>query len=182
MFRKRSGGFSLISAIFLLVVVTLLGAYVATLSTNQHIAEALDVEGARAYQAARAGVDWGAWQILQAPAGGFRTSCDGATYATPFSQPLAGLPGTLSGFAVQVQCGSAATDRGRREHPDLSPYGDRIERQPRKPVLRGTTIAGYLGKRQLKLGSHATSVCRFSLLRDQRTCRGCMPSSDDWNE
>ena len=109
MFRKRSGGFSLISAIFLLVVVTLLGAYVATLSTSQHIAEALDVEGARAYQAARAGVDWGAWQILQAPAGGFRTSCDGATYATPFSQALAGLPGTLGGFAVQVQCGSAAT-------------------------------------------------------------------------
>ena len=109
MFRKRTGGFSLISAIFLLVVVTLLGAYVATLSTNQHIAEALDVEGARAYQAARAGVDWGAWQILQAPAGGFRTSCDGATYAAPFSQPLAGLAGTLSGFAVQVQCGSAAT-------------------------------------------------------------------------
>ena len=109
MFRKRSGGFSLISAIFLLVVVTLLGAYVATLSSNQHIAEALDVEGARAYQAARAGVDWGAWQILQAPGGGFRTSCDGATYAAPFSQPLAGLAGTLSGFAVQVQCGSAAT-------------------------------------------------------------------------
>ena len=109
MFRKRSGGFSLISAIFLLVVVTLLGAYVATLSSSQHIAEALDVEGARAYQAARAGVDWGAWQILQAPAGGFRTSCDGATYAAPFSQPLAGLAGTLSGFAVQVQCGSAAT-------------------------------------------------------------------------
>ena len=109
MFRKRSGGFSLISAIFLLVVVTLLGAYVATLSSSQHIAEALDVEGARAYQAARAGVDWGAWQLLQAPAGGFRTSCDGATYAAPFSQPLAGLAGTLSGFAVQVQCGSAAT-------------------------------------------------------------------------
>jgi len=109
MFRKRSGGFSLISAIFLLVVVTLLGAYVATLSSSQHIAEALDVEGARAYQAARAGVDWSAWQILQAPAGGFRTSCDGATYAAPFSQALAGLPGTLSGFAVQVQCGSAAT-------------------------------------------------------------------------
>ena len=109
MFRKHSAGFSLISAIFLLVVVTLLGAYVATLSSSQHIAEALDVEGARAYQAARAGVDWGAWQILQAPAGGFRTSCDGATYAAPFSQPLAGLAGTLSGFAVQVQCGSAAT-------------------------------------------------------------------------
>jgi len=109
MFRKRTGGFSLISAIFLLVVVTLLSAYVVTLSTSQQTTEALDVEGARAYQAARAGIEWGAWQILQAPAGGFRTTCDGATYALPTSQALAGLAGTLSGFAVQVQCGSAAT-------------------------------------------------------------------------
>ena len=107
--RKGTRGFSLISAIFLLVVITLLGAYVVTLSTSQQTTEALDVEGARAYQAARAGVEWGAWQILQAPAGGFRTSCDGATYAAPFSAPLAGLAGTLSGFAVQVQCGSTAT-------------------------------------------------------------------------
>jgi MSHA biogenesis protein MshP len=109
MSRKRTGGFSLISAIFLLVVVTLLGAYVVTLSTSQHTAEALDVEGARAYQAARAGVDWGTWELLQAPVNAFRTACDGATYATPTSQPLAGLAGTLSGFAVDVQCGSATT-------------------------------------------------------------------------
>ena len=111
MSRKRTGGFSLISAIFLLVVVALLGAYVATLATSQHIGEALDVEGARAYQAARAGVDWGAFELLQAPASAFRTACEGvgATYATPISQPLAGLAGTLSGFAVDVQCGSAIT-------------------------------------------------------------------------
>jgi len=109
MFRKRTGGFSLISAIFLLVVVTLLGAYVVTLSTSQHTAEALDVEGARAYQAARAGVEWGAFELLQAPAGAFAAACDAASYAAPTSQPLAGLAGTLSGFAVDVQCGSATT-------------------------------------------------------------------------
>jgi MSHA biogenesis protein MshP len=105
MSRKGIRGFALISAIFLLVVITLLGAYVVTLSTTQQTTEALDVEGARAYQAARAGVEWGAWQILQAPAGGFRTSCDAAATG----QALAGLPGTMSGFAVQVQCGSTAT-------------------------------------------------------------------------
>ena len=105
MCRKGTRGFSLISAIFLLVVITLLGAYVVTLSTSQQTTEALDVEGARAYQAARAGIEWGAWQILQASAGGFRTSCD----AAPNSQALAGLAGTLSGFAVQVQCSSTAT-------------------------------------------------------------------------
>ena len=109
MSRKRALGFSLMSAIFLLVVMTLLGAYVVTLATSQQTAQALDVEGVRAYQAARAGVEWGAWQMLQAPAGGFRTSCDGATYATPISAPLSGLAGTLGGFSVQVQCGSATT-------------------------------------------------------------------------
>ena len=113
MSRNRAGGFSLVSAIFLLVVVTLLGAYVATLASSQHISEALDIEGARAYQAARTGVEWGAWQVLQAPAGGFRTTCDGATYAAPTNQALAGLAGNLSGFAVDVQCGSAgATEEG----------------------------------------------------------------------
>ncbi|HEV8645305.1 MAG TPA: agglutinin biogenesis protein MshP [Burkholderiales bacterium] len=106
---KHIQGFSLISAIFLLVVVTLLGAYVVTLSTSQQTTEALDIEGARAYQAARAGVEWGAWQILQDPAGAFSTACNGAAYAAPTSQSLAGLAGTLSGFAVDVQCGSAAT-------------------------------------------------------------------------
>ena len=105
MFRKRTGGFSLISAIFLLLVVAVLGAYVATVASNQHIAGALDVEGARAYQAARAGVEWGAWQVLRSPGGGFSTSCD----AAPYSQALAGLAGTLSGFAVQVDCVSTAT-------------------------------------------------------------------------
>ncbi|MGQ0579823.1 MAG: hypothetical protein ACT4PQ_13065, partial [Betaproteobacteria bacterium] len=105
MSRNRAGGFSLISAIFLLVVVTLLGAYVVTLSTSQHASEALDVEGARAYQAARAGINWGTWELLQAPASAYRTACDAATYAAPTSQALAGMAGTLSAFTVDVQCG-----------------------------------------------------------------------------
>lgn len=109
MSRKRARGFSLISAIFLLVVITLLGAYVVTLSTSQQTTEALDVEGARAYQAARAGVEWGAWELLRNSVGAFAVACDAASYAAPTSQALAGLAGTLSGFSVQVQCGSAAT-------------------------------------------------------------------------
>ena len=48
-------GFSLISAIFLLVVIAALGTFAVTLSTSQQQSAALDVLGSRAYQAARAG-------------------------------------------------------------------------------------------------------------------------------
>jgi MSHA biogenesis protein MshP len=92
--HKAQRGFSLVSAIFLLVVIAALGTFAVTLSTTQHQSAALDVMGARAYQAARAGVEWGAYQALQV------SSCPAAT-------PLA-LPGTLSGFNVNVQCGSTA--------------------------------------------------------------------------
>ena len=55
----------MLSAIFLLVVLAGLGAFIATVSTNQHIGAALDVMGAKAYQAARSGTEWGLYQALK---------------------------------------------------------------------------------------------------------------------
>ena len=67
MFPERQRGFALVSAIFLLVVLAALGGFIATISTTQHIGSALDVSGARAYQAARAGTEWGLSQVVNAP-------------------------------------------------------------------------------------------------------------------
>jgi len=92
-------GFSLVSAIFLLVVVAALGTFAVTLSTTQQQSAALDVMGARAYQAARAGIEWGAYQVLPASAAVFATACR----AGNTSQNVA-PPGTLSGFTVSVGC------------------------------------------------------------------------------
>ncbi|OGS93480.1 MAG: hypothetical protein A2061_08000 [Gallionellales bacterium GWA2_59_43] len=104
-------GFSLISAIFLLVVIAALGAFAVTLSTTQQQSAALDLLGARAYHAARASVDWGAYQIIiGGPAGGFAAACQ-AGGAVP--QPGA-LPGTLAGFAVAVGCVATSHDEGAR--------------------------------------------------------------------
>lgn len=64
----RQKGFSLVSAIFLLVVVAALGAFAVTISTTQHQSQALDVMGSRAYQAARAGIEWAAFNVAQEPA------------------------------------------------------------------------------------------------------------------
>lgn len=105
---RSSNGFSLVSAIFLLVVIAALGTFAVTLSTTQQQSAALDVMGARAYQAARAGVEWGAYQVLQnsAVAGEFSDNCR----SVPTSQVVAPLPNTLAGFNVNVEC--TATSHG----------------------------------------------------------------------
>jgi MSHA biogenesis protein MshP len=94
---KMTGhGFSLVSAIFLLVVLSGLGAAIVYVSSVQHVSSALDVQGARAYQAARAGVEWGLYQELRLSGG---TCAD--TPGTSFTMP-AGT--TLSAFTVTVIC------------------------------------------------------------------------------
>lgn len=57
---------SLITAIFLLVILAALGALMVSLSSGQQIDSALDLQGSRAYHAARSGLDYGAYQTGQA--------------------------------------------------------------------------------------------------------------------
>jgi MSHA biogenesis protein MshP len=57
--HKTQRGFAIMSAIFLLVVLAALGAFMVTFSNTQHITSAQDVQGSRAYWAARAGLEWG---------------------------------------------------------------------------------------------------------------------------
>ena len=112
MYRNRLAGFTIVTAIFLIVVLAALGAFVATVSGLHHSSSALDLQGTRAYQAARAGIAWGAYQVLQNTAGGFATACNTATYGSPTSQSLSGLGGTLSPFSVTVTCGSSSNSEG----------------------------------------------------------------------
>lgn len=106
--NKLQQGFSIVSAIFVLVVLAFLGAAMVTFSTSQQQSAALDVLGVRAYQASRAGIEWGAFQILQSGVAGaaFATACTpGPTSSTLAAGTLAG---TLADFAVQVDCTSVA--------------------------------------------------------------------------
>ena len=105
---QSSKGFSLVSAIFLLVVIAALGTFAVTLSTTQQQSAALDVLGARAYQAARAGIEWGAYQVLPASAAAFATACRGG--AT--SQSVTPLPNTLTGFSVTAECSATSHVEG----------------------------------------------------------------------
>ena len=91
---ERHRGFALVSAIFILVVLAALGGFMVMVSTSQHVGEAVDIEGARAYLAARAGVEWAVYNVLVVDSSSCPTS----------PTNLSGLAGTLSNFRVTVTC------------------------------------------------------------------------------
>ena len=102
--QNRQGGFSLVTAIFILVILAGLGASMVTFSTAQHSTVAMDIQSARAYQAARAGIEWGAYETLRVP--GF--SCPAA--AAIYTMTFAGTP--LAGFTTVVTCSSTTHSEG----------------------------------------------------------------------
>jgi MSHA biogenesis protein MshP len=90
---RHSRGFAMVSAIFLMVVLALLGGLMVTMSNTQQISAVRDIAGTRAYQAARTGIEWGAYRALQAGACPFTAALPNAINAT--------------GFSVQVTCTSS---------------------------------------------------------------------------
>ncbi len=61
-------GFAIVSAIFLLVALAALGAFMVSFSNTQHLTSAQDVQGSRAYWAAKGGIQWAAGVIEAADA------------------------------------------------------------------------------------------------------------------
>lgn len=80
-------GFAAVAAIFLVVGLAALGAFMVGTSNTQQLTSAQDVQGTKAYWAARAGAEWG-------------VASANASSACPAS------PTTLSvdGFSVAVTC------------------------------------------------------------------------------
>jgi len=104
---RRQSGFVLVLAVFMLVMLAAISAYLLTISNLQVQTGVQDELGARAYQSARTGIDWGAYQILRAPAQAFATACVAGT-----STQTIALSGQLAGFSVAVTCqaGAAQTE------------------------------------------------------------------------
>jgi MSHA biogenesis protein MshP len=93
--HTRQRGFAAISAVFLLVVLAALGAFMLTFSNTQQLTSAQDVQGSRAYWAARGGLEWGIASTV-------------AAAACPASPTVL----ALNGFAVTVTCASAVFVEG----------------------------------------------------------------------
>jgi len=110
--KKMQRGFSLITAIFLLVVLSALGVMMVTFFAAQQQSSALDVMGSRAYQASRAGIEWAAYNVGQTAPGTQWAGC--AAIPTLFGAAAAAGPlaGTLSPFAVSLSCSSVSAVEG----------------------------------------------------------------------
>ncbi len=87
-------GFALVAAIFLMVVLSSLGLYIVRISAMEHQTVNVALLGARAFQAARAGIEWGVFQALDSG------SCTTTT--------LNLTEGGLNGFDVDVTCSSSS--------------------------------------------------------------------------
>ena len=103
--RRRSDarqGFALPTAIFLMVILALLGAFIVRINSIQTGSLALDVRGTGAYQSARAGTEWGAYQSLRV-IGPSPAACFASTNLT-----FAGT--SLAPFTATVTCARTTAD------------------------------------------------------------------------
>lgn len=143
---RRARGFALILAVFLIVSLAAIGAYLLTVSNVQLETAVMDEQGARAYQAARAGVEWGAYQVLRNPGGAFASACDGGSSSQSF--PVPGIPSFRSSVGctspgVETEEGAAvrtyritATGCNSAVCPEPAPGPTYVERQLQLTVAR----------------------------------------------
>lgn len=96
---NRQRGFSLVIALFLLVVMATLGVFLYRVSSYQQATVIFSMLGARAYQAAQTGIEWGGYQAINNTA----ATC-GAAPSTPTTNTFSLTGGALAGFSVSVTC------------------------------------------------------------------------------
>lgn len=95
-------GVSVITAIFLLLLMATLAAGMVSLVSSSHVNLAADIGGARAYQAARAGAEWGMFQL------------DPNAQFAVLPNCVNGSP-PIPGHTVNVACQSWDTTEGGRQ-------------------------------------------------------------------
>ena len=88
-------GFAAIAAIFLVVGLAALGAFMVTFSNAQQLTSAQDYLGTRAYLAARGGLEWSIVAIPATPA-----LCPNATPTLV----TGAVPASIDGFTLRIFC------------------------------------------------------------------------------
>ncbi|MCB1801833.1 MAG: pilus assembly PilX N-terminal domain-containing protein [Gammaproteobacteria bacterium] len=113
---RNAAGFTLISALFVIVVVSALGVYLTGLSTVAHSSSALAVRSSQAIYAAQAGVEWVVFRLAAGD------SCG--------SLPTAPV---IDGFSISVDaCSTQTITEGSASYPlhditvtaSIGSYGD----------------------------------------------------------
>lgn len=105
-------GFSVPAAIFIVVILAALGAFMVTVGSGQQLGHAQDIAGSRVLQAARTGIEWGIYQIVNTPAdattGPFHLNCKSDTSPAVIMPALT----EMTGVTVRVECVHFADPEG----------------------------------------------------------------------
>lgn len=96
--RPDQSGFAIVTAIFIIVALAALAAAIVSLVRTEQTGSILDTEGTRAYQAARSGVEWGAYNSMR------NNTC---TPTTPVA-----FGSTLGAYIATVTCTRTAHNEG----------------------------------------------------------------------
>lgn len=163
-------GFSIVTAIFLILVLGMLSVFIVSVVGIQQSSQALDVQGVRAYHAARAGIEWAAYQVLDPNNTQNPATCSPLAMPTCPASPthLSSLAGSLSPFTVTVTCTSAPATEGNRDIRVFQVTATACN-QPNGPSCLGTTPAAGYVERQL---SATLSKCRDSTATAPRCACG----------
>ena len=102
MFRKQDG-FAMAVVIAILAGLAVFGASLVVVSTTQQAGTALDLQGARAYHAARGGLEWGVYHVLRSP---------GLVGCADINGKSVVYGGNLADFRVMLTCGATVHEEG----------------------------------------------------------------------
>ena len=94
--NARLRGFALVSALFLIAVLSALGAFLVNVVAVQHATPAMRVRAVRADYAARSGMAWAVHRALES------ATCADADFSLG--------EGALAGFSVSVRCAASVHD------------------------------------------------------------------------
>lgn len=112
---KKQTGFSLVSAIFIVVILGLIGSYIVSISALTSASSSLLGLGVKAYYAAKSGLEWGAYQVAPCPTcpgGAGPYNCPASPTTITFTQGgLAGLSATVTCKVVDTP-GNTFTEHG----------------------------------------------------------------------
>ncbi|MDH5191307.1 MAG: hypothetical protein OEW89_08655 [Gammaproteobacteria bacterium] len=96
---KKQKGISIVSAIFIITVLAMMGAYMLKLSAVQHLSTGLSAQGIRAHFAAVSGLEWATWLATNTQVD-HDSICGNPQMTTTFQL----TSGTLAGFNITVTC------------------------------------------------------------------------------
>jgi MSHA biogenesis protein MshP len=165
--ESRQAGFSIITGIFLIVVLALLGAFIVSVTGLQQSSQQLDVQGVRAYQAARTGIEWSAWQVLDPNNALNPVTCSPIVMPTCPTSPtdISSLAESLSPFTVRITCTETAATEGNR---DIRVFEIVATACNQPPCPNGTPATGYVERRLMAM----LSKCKDSTAAAPRCACG----------